>query len=204
MVQNEKKKPGRPRAYDPEAALDAALDVFWRSGFASTSMDDVTAATGMNRPSLYAAFGDKRCLYLKAIKHYRVKMRDQVSTAFTEDRPVREAMNDIYDHALDLYFGNIKTPLGCFLICAVAPDIPDDPEVRAIMSEGLNLLDDAWRRRIKKAQDEGEIGKSIDAATLAKVASGTLYYLSIRARTGEPRETLEGVARATVDLICNA
>lgn len=203
MVQKEKRKPGRPRAYDPEAALDAALRLFWRAGFASTSMDDLSAATGMNRPSIYAAFGDKHSLYLKAIDHYRVKMREQMAHAFNNDKPLREAMTRVYAAALDLYFANIKTPLGCFLICAVAPDVTGDEEIRKTMSDGLRLLDDAWRRRIQKAQDDGEIGTSIDADSLAKVAAGTLYYLSIRARTGESRESLEKVAQTTVDLICS-
>lgn len=203
MVQNKKRKPGRPRAYDPETALDAALALFWRSGFGATSMDDVSAATGMNRPSIYAAFGDKHSLYMKAIEHYRAKMGEQMAYAFNNDKPLREALMRVYNAALDMYFANIKTPLGCFLICAVAPDVTGDEKVRETMSEGLRLLDEAWRRRIQKAQDNGEIGTSIDAESLARVAASTNYYLSIRARTGESRESLEKVARTTVDLICS-
>src|SRR5262245_55977315 len=65
-----RKRRGRPRAYDPETALQNAIDVFWQTGYSGTSLDDLSAATGMNRPSLYAAFGDKRALYLKALDHY--------------------------------------------------------------------------------------------------------------------------------------
>ena len=61
-------KRGRPRAYDPDAALKAARDVFWVKGYAATSLDDIAEATGMNRPSLYAAFGDKEAIYLAALK----------------------------------------------------------------------------------------------------------------------------------------
>lgn len=203
MVQNEKKRPGRPRSYDPDAALDAALDAFWRAGFAGTSLDDLSAATGMNRPSIYAAFGDKRALFIQAIEHYRVKMRDQMRAAFACEEPLRETLLAVYSRALDLYFANIKTPLGCFMLCAVAPDAVNDAEIRAVLSDGLNLLDEAWRRRIQKAQDDGEIGKSLDAASLARVASGTLYYLSVRARAGESRDNLEQAARTTVDMICS-
>jgi len=204
MVQKEKKKPGRPRAYDPEAALDAALDLFWRAGFASTSMDDVSAATGMNRPSIYAAFGDKHALYLKALEHYRAKTRELVHAAFDNDNPFRICMGEAYKRALDMYYANIKTPLGCFMMCTVAPDVTDDEELRGLLAEGLQLYDDAWCKRIKRAQVEGEISTAISADSLARIASGALYYMAIRSRAGEPREKLEEVARDTVELICNA
>src|ERR1041384_4755004 len=69
------KRRGRPRAYEPEVALARALDVFWKEGFAATSLDDLSAATGMNRPSLYGAFGDKRALYIKSYRSYRDEAR---------------------------------------------------------------------------------------------------------------------------------
>ena len=69
------KRRGRPRAYEPEVALARALDVFWKEGFAATSLDDLSAATGMNRPSLYGAFGDKRELYIKSYESYRDRAR---------------------------------------------------------------------------------------------------------------------------------
>src|SRR5580765_5390194 len=69
------KRRGRPRAYEPDVALARALDVFWKDGFAATSLDDLSAATGMNRPSLYGAFGDKRELYKKSYENYRNRAR---------------------------------------------------------------------------------------------------------------------------------
>src|SRR5882724_10797919 len=66
----EPKRRGRPRAYDPATAIARAAETFWKAGYAGTSLDDLSAATGMNRPSLYAAFGDKRDLYLKALEIY--------------------------------------------------------------------------------------------------------------------------------------
>ena len=73
MVQNKsrrRRRRGRPRAYDPQTALQRATDRFWKSGYSGTSLDELSAETGMNRPSLYAAFGDKHTLYLKALASY--------------------------------------------------------------------------------------------------------------------------------------
>ena len=71
----EKPRRGRPRQYDPDRALAGAADAFWQSGYAGTSLDELSAATGMNRPSLYAAFGDKSDLYLKTLERYRDQSR---------------------------------------------------------------------------------------------------------------------------------
>src|SRR5262245_9273391 len=74
MVQKQiKRTRGRPRAYDPEQALKQATNAFWQTGFSGTSLDDLSAATNMNRPSLYGAFGDKRAIYLTTIDHYVAK-----------------------------------------------------------------------------------------------------------------------------------
>ena len=82
------RKRGRPRAYEPDVALARAMDVFWRDGFAATSLDTISAATGMNRPSLYAAFGDKRDIYVKAYQRYRERARERMAEIFTSDLPV--------------------------------------------------------------------------------------------------------------------
>ncbi|MGY4422928.1 AcrR family transcriptional regulator [Bradyrhizobium sp. JR6.1] len=97
------KRRGRPRAYEPEVALGKALDLFRRDGFAATSLDDLSAATGMNRPSLYGAFGDKRELYIKSYQRYRDDARAAMVDIFHADAPLRERLERIYRIALDIY-----------------------------------------------------------------------------------------------------
>src|SRR5262245_64568862 len=100
MVQKSKKPPvtkidapvppkrrGRPRAYEPDVALAKALDLFRRDGFAATSLDDLSAATGMNRPSLYGAFGDKRELFIKSYQRYREDARAAMIDIFRNELP---------------------------------------------------------------------------------------------------------------------
>src|SRR5246127_4462173 len=99
----EPKRRGRPRAYQPEAALGKALDLFRKDGFAATSLDDLSAATGMNRPSLYGAFGDKRELYIKSHARYRADARAAMIEIFREESPLRERLERIYAIALDIY-----------------------------------------------------------------------------------------------------
>src|SRR5258708_23586226 len=96
------KRRGRPRAYQPEIALGKALDLFRTAGFAGTSLDDLSPATGMNRPSLYAAFVDKRDLYLKRHPRYRADARSAILDIITEERTVRQPLAPVYTVALDL------------------------------------------------------------------------------------------------------
>ena len=87
---------GRPRQYDPERALAKAADVFWKRGYAATSLDDLVAATGMNRPSLYAAFGDKRDIYLKTLARYREQSRAIGVEILADDPPLRVFLKRFY------------------------------------------------------------------------------------------------------------
>src|SRR5215472_7492664 len=93
MVQKEPKRRGRPRAYDPDVAR--AVESFWQAGYAATSLDDLSEATGMNRPSLYGAFGDKHDLYLSALAHYWELSRAAMREALAYDRPLRQALREI-------------------------------------------------------------------------------------------------------------
>src|SRR3954465_13551570 len=90
------KRRGRPRAYEPDVALAQALALFRRDGYAATSLDDLSAATGMNRPSLYGAFGDKRSLYIKSYQRYRDDYTAAVLKIFEADVPVRGRLRRIY------------------------------------------------------------------------------------------------------------
>src|SRR3981189_1756501 len=92
----EAKRRGRPRAYQPEVALGLALDLFRKGGFAATSLDDLSAATGMNRPSLYSAFGDKRELYIKTHAPYPPAPRAAMVDIFRDEQPIRERLQRIY------------------------------------------------------------------------------------------------------------
>ena len=97
------KRRGRPRAYQPEIALGKALDLFRSEGFAATSLDQLSAATGMNRPSLYGAFGDKRELYIKSYQRYREDARAAMVEIFGPRLPIRKRLQRIYAVALDIY-----------------------------------------------------------------------------------------------------
>jgi AcrR family transcriptional regulator len=203
MVQKELKKTrGRPRAYDPEQALADARDAFWRSGYAGTSLDALSEATGMNRPSLYGAFGDKHAIYVTALKRYIEVNRQSMDDALAADLPLPQALRRIYDLALSLYFPLDADPLGCFLIGTATTEAASDPEVRELLGTGLRSFDQAFEDRLKRAKANGELPADAAPAVLAKVASAFLHTLAVRSRAGDSRASLRATAAAGIALIC--
>lgn len=208
MVQKAPKRPkrprGRPRAYDPDDALTRATKSFWRGGFSGTSLDDLTAATGMNRPSIYGAFGDKRDLYLAALDRYVEVSRAQMVAALAEDVPLAAGLQRVYDGALALYFADPKSPLGCFLIGTAATEAARDSRVRTKLGAGLRSLTETFEARFAAAKDKGEIAAGADPALLADMAGAVLHSIALRARAGDSRSELAKFARAAVKLLASA
>jgi TetR/AcrR family transcriptional regulator, copper-responsive repressor len=202
MVQKTKAKRGRPRTYDPDRALAQATAAFWDAGYSGTSLDDLSAATGMNRPSLYGAFGDKHTLYLKAIEGYRAMARAGMQRALPHDGPLRAALGELYRSAILLYLSGEHGPRGCLLASTAATEAVIDPEIRRAARAALEEIDDAFEARFRHAREQGDLSRSADPAALAKLASGILHTLSVRARTGTPRAVLEQIAASAIDLIC--
>src|ERR1700758_1480584 len=147
---------GRPRAYEPEVALGKALDLFRKGGFAATSLDDLSAATGINRPSLYGAFGDKRELYIKSYQRYRDDARAAMIDVFRDEMPIRKRLSRIYAIALDIYLGG-ESPRGCFTVMSAASEAVADPEIRAMVLEGFAELDKAFAACFRQARVGGEL-----------------------------------------------
>lgn len=196
------KRRGRPRAYDPEAAVASTIEAFWSTGYAGTSLDDISAATGMNRPSLYAAFGDKEALYLAALGRYWQAGYVAMDAALSDDRPLAEALMRVYKEALKLYFSGDGHPRGCFAIGTATTAAVESPEIRALFAEGLSKLDQGFAARVRSAREVGELDPDADVEALALLASATLHSIAIRARAGSPRAELTRLARKAVAVIC--
>ena len=195
------KRRGRPRAYQPEIALGKALDLFRKDGFAATSLDDLSAATGMNRPSLYGAFGDKRELYIKSYQRYRADARAAMLDIFRDELPIRKRLERIYAVALDIYLSGEAGPRGCFTVMTAASEAVSDPDIRALVLEGFSELDKAFAACFRLAREKGELAESADPVVLAQLASATIHTIAIRARARVPRKELEAIVKGAIDVM---
>ena len=193
---------GRPRAYDPDVALQRALETFWKGGYSGTSLDDLATATGMNRPSLYAGFGDKRAIYLKALEHYWQRNLTAMRNTLSPERPLREAVQRVFEGALAIYFSGDGRPRGCFAFGTATTELVADPLIRAAFNRGTSSLDECWETRFRIARETGELAADADPETLAGLASAVLSRLAMRARAGTPRAELAEFARKAVGTLC--
>jgi AcrR family transcriptional regulator len=198
------RKRGRPRAYDPDAALARARDVFWQGGFSGSSLDALSAATAMNRPSLYGAFGDKEALYLKTLERYRDEGVAAMRQALDPGRPLREALGLLYAAALSIYLDESAGARGCLLIGTAAVEAVLHPAVRAMLHGSLTAFDRELEARFRLARERGETGAAADPVTLARLASAVMHSLAVRARAGESRGVLEAIAESGAAMICAA
>lgn len=198
------KRRGRPRAYEPDVALGKALDLFRKDGFAATSLDDLSTATGMNRPSLYGAFGDKRELYIKSYQRYRDDARAAMIDIFRDELPIRQRLERVYAVALDIYLSGQAGPRGCFTVMTAASEAIFDPEIRSLVQEGFAELDKAFAGCFRLAREKGELAASTDATALAQLATATIHTIAIRARAQVPRKELEAIVKGAIDVMLGA
>ena len=193
---------GRPRAYDAGIALKQATETFWRTGYSGTSLDRIAAATGMNPPSLYAAFGNKRALYLEALARYWEISLAATREALAKDRPLDESLMLAYEAALSIYFSGKGPARGCFVIGTAVAEAAEDTEIRTSVARGLEMIDADFEARFRRARESGELKPDADPAALAALASATMHSIAVRARAGGRRAELKEMARKAANAIC--
>lgn len=201
MVQKEPARRGRPRAYDPDKALSEAMALFWDHGYSATSLDALSAATGMNRPSLYSAFGDKKSLYLKALAAYHDAALAAIDRAFSVPT-LRESLERFFTGALKLHLSGDAAQRGCLLVGTAAVESVQDADIRAMLARAVADYDARIEARLRLARDQGELSQRADPAGLARLVSAALYNSAVRARAGDSRESLAATDRLVTDLVC--
>lgn len=196
------KRRGRPRAFEPDVALSKATDAFRDGGFAATSLDDLSEAMGINRPSLYGTFGGKRDLFLKAYVRYRHDMNAAFAVAFVPGLSLRQTLEKVYAIAIDIYLSGENGPRGCFTVMTATSEAMADPEIRALVQKALDTGKRTLTKRLEQAVADGELSPNANIPVLAQIAAGAFDSLAIRARARIPRAELEAIAQNTVNLIC--
>jgi AcrR family transcriptional regulator len=183
---------GRPREFDVEKALDRALQVFWRKGYEGATLPDLTRAMGINRPSLYAAFGSKEGLFRRALDRYAEGPAAYVPEALNAPT-ARAVAEQLLGGAIDLTAGRGK-PRGCLMVqgalaCGEAAD-----SVRRELCARRAAGEAALRRRFERARAEGDLPAGADPADLARYVLAVIQGMAVQAAGGASREELCRVA----------
>jgi AcrR family transcriptional regulator len=187
---------GRPRSFDRDEALEGAIAVFWEHGYDATSIALLTRALGIGAPSLYAAFGDKRALFLEALDRYNRTYGAFTERALAEEPNAREAVERLLRDAAAAYTRPDR-PRGCLLITAATNCSPQSADIAALLRElravGARALEDKIA-----AAGTGELPAHTDAHALATFYAAVLQGMSAQARDGAARTDLEQIAEAAL------
>lgn len=179
---------GRPREFDVDAALDRALELFWRQGYEGTALSDLTDAMGINRPSLYAAYGNKEQLFVKALDRYMAVQATYLERAMALPT-AREVVATLLADAVDL-LTRPGLPHGCMTVQAALATSPDAEAVRRVLAERRTGVEAAIRRRLEQAADERDLPAGAEPAVLARLVNTVYQGLAVQAAGGADREDL--------------
>jgi AcrR family transcriptional regulator len=183
---------GRPRAFDAEEALERALRVFWRKGYEGTSLDDLTGAMGINRPSLYAAFGNKEMLFRKVLDRYAQGTAIYLREALDETT-ARAVAERLLRGAADL-LTDPKLPRGCLMVQGALCCGDSTEPIRKELVSRRAIGEAAIRRRFERAKSDGDLPPDADPASLARYVTTVTHGMSVQAASGATRHELRRVA----------
>jgi TetR/AcrR family transcriptional regulator, transcriptional repressor for nem operon len=190
----------RPREFDEAEALDAAVDCFWRRGLEAASIRDLAAEMGVNCPSLYNAFGDKRALFALALERYATRFQRERFRQLEAEPSPKAAIREFLTGAVER---SLKEPgqRGCLIIDTALEIPPDDRELCLIVAGYLTEIETFLRGRVECAKAAGEVPANIDAQDAARLFLGAVLGVFGAARTRPDRALLEGIIRPALSLL---
>jgi AcrR family transcriptional regulator len=188
---------GRPRGFDRDTALEAAMLLFWRKGFAATSMSDLCDAMGISSPSLYAAFGSKEALYLEAVEYYVRTIGPSVWDKLAEGATARAGIEKLLIAWTESLPKSRATPAGCMALLAAVGDEWPATIVRVVKKVRLEMLG-ALRSRLETAVAKGELPASTDIDGLSRFYLSVFQGMAVQAKDGATPAELRAVAAAAM------
>jgi AcrR family transcriptional regulator len=185
---------GRPRGFDAEAALEQAMRVFWERGYEAASMDELTAAMGINPSSLYGAFGGKEQLFERALDRYQTGPAAWNEAALQHPAGARAAFERLFETAA-VELTREDQPRGCMVAIGSVHCAPAGEAVRAALAERRRVGQTAFEARLRRGVDAGELPADTDVAALARLFMTVLEGMSVQARDGAGPDELRAIGR---------
>ncbi len=195
---------GRQREFCKTQALDAAMKVFWKKGYVGASLSHLTEAMGINKPSLYAAYGDKEQLFIEAINYYLDIYAKPHTSHLLEDLPLKQRLLNYMLAVLDGQC-HYDRPQGCFVsLCVSEAESGVFPDAAAqSVGQAKDYAEKLLRKLFKQETAKGNLDSSIDPKSLAQYLLIILHGTAAMARGGKSKRDLEPLVKMAVNTICN-
>lgn len=158
---------GRPREFDVDEALDAAMRAFWAKGYEATSLSDLVAATGLHKGSLYQAFGDKHALFMQALKRYLAGMRRTKNELLAGAASPLEGIRAVGHSLVELANTDDDCPKGCLAVNSLVELGPHDDQVRGLLDEHAAMMRRSLEDMVGRAQAQGQLAADRPAEIVA-------------------------------------
>lgn len=192
---------GRPRLYDADQVLDAATRVFWARGYEGTSINELVEATGLNKPSLYAAFGDKEALYTTVVERYAATMEKLQRETLEAEPDIWRALEGLLRSSASSLC-NPSLPGGCLVVTGLAdcktPNLP--PNTEAILRAALGRTESVILDRLRRARRDKQIPSKLAIPALAGALATWMAGMAIRTKAGADRASLDEAIDALVSM----
>ena len=190
----------RSRAFDNDEVLDAAIECFWRRGLAATSVRDLASEMGINVPSLYNAFGDKRRLFAEALERYaQQSMRERISrieTKYAGSEAIEAFFKEVIARSL-----SDPDRRGCLIVNSALEVAPHDKELQLVIAAYMAEIESFFRRCLEASAREGGLTAATDTADMSRLFLGILLGIRVASRANPQRALLEGMVRPALALL---
>lgn len=190
----------RPREFDEEKALDAAMQVFWEKGFEATSLSDLTSRMGIQRPSIYSTFGDKKELFEAALRKYTSSHAAYIRNKLQSSSSVKEAFRAFFENMVEKEYG--QTPnWGCFCINSMVELSPHDEKFEVLTREHQMYLSVIFQETIDRGLRSGELDPTINAKSLAQTLVISLIGLTVIMKSRPERSFVDNSVKVILTLL---
>lgn len=190
----------RTKNFDQDTVLDRAVDIFRRQGYRGTTPAELVEHLGISRSSLYDTYGDKRSLFVLALKRYREQTTAGLNAVVENTTDALQSIKDLFALIIDGCLEDAM-PKGCFLVNSLVEIAPDDQETKDIVTESMQDSKNAFRQLIEKAQQDGQISTTLKADAVAEYFVNCSSGISISIKAGVDRATCENIVKSSLAIL---
>ncbi|WP_413376118.1 TetR/AcrR family transcriptional regulator [Paenibacillus taichungensis] len=191
----------RTREFDEEKVLDAAMQLFWEKGYEATSLSDLTSRMGIQRPSIYSTFGDKRELFETSLRKYTMARAAEMRTRLAGIASVKEAFRTFFAEIVDEEYNAERLSRGCFCINTMVELAPHDEKFEILTREHQMYLSVIFQENIERGMRSGELNPSMDAKAVAQALIVSLIGLTVFMKSRPNRSFVDNSIRVTLSLL---